>query len=128
KSWPWMKYMIFMGYVSLLKMKRTAIKHYSLSTSYGPGKSKDYIKHQKCNGYQSLHTVVIGEGSVPLEVEIRTKLMHSQAENVGEYQACVDYNDAIKPPCTFPFYSKACPHLYKHCSGSDGPVFVVGAL
>ncbi|GKB56063.1 probable GTP diphosphokinase RSH2, chloroplastic [Tanacetum coccineum] len=102
--------------------------------------------------YQSLHTVVIGEGSVPLEVEIRTKSMHSQAEfgfantlhlcsgwliiwarwvvtwqckNVGEYQACVDYNDAIKPPCTFPFYSKACPHLYKHCSGSDGPVFVI---
>ncbi|GJU78478.1 RELA/SPOT-like protein [Tanacetum coccineum] len=45
-----------------------------------PGKSKDYIKHLKCNGYQSLHTVVIGEGSVPLEVEIRTKSMHLQVK------------------------------------------------
>uniref|UniRef100_A0A2N9I6L1 GTP diphosphokinase n=1 Tax=Fagus sylvatica TaxID=28930 RepID=A0A2N9I6L1_FAGSY len=45
-----------------------------------PGKLKDYISHPKFNGYRSLHTVVMDEGMVPLEVQIRTKEMHLQAE------------------------------------------------
>ncbi|MQM17133.1 hypothetical protein Taro_050101 [Colocasia esculenta] len=44
------------------------------------GKLKDYISHPKFNGYQSLHTVVMSEDMLPLEVQIRTKEMHMQAE------------------------------------------------
>ena len=59
---------------------------------------RDYIAIPKTNGYQSLHTVLIGMHGLPIEVQIRTREMDVVAESGIASHWLYKSEDEIKPP------------------------------
>jgi len=41
----------------------------------------DYIEHPKPNGYRSLHAILVTHEGQPVEVQVRTREMHADAEH-----------------------------------------------
>ena len=46
-----------------------------------PGRFKDFISTPKRNGYRSVHTTIIHDEQMRIEIQIRTREMHAQAEH-----------------------------------------------
>ena len=69
-----------------------------------PGRFKDYISTPKRNGYRSIHTSIFYGDNTRVEIQIRTRAMHAQAE-YGIAAHWAYKQDAVRPDTQVPWIS-----------------------
>ena len=74
--------MAFTILIDDLKSCYQVLGHLHQAYRYVPGRFKDYISTPKANGYQSLHTTLIGPLNQRIEIQIRTFKLNDLA-NLG---------------------------------------------
>ena len=75
--------LLYVSYSKLNNEKSDCWETYSVITDYyrpNPDRLRDWISTPKANGYESLHTTVMGPGGKWVEVQVRTERMDEIAE------------------------------------------------
>ncbi len=82
-----------------------------------PGRFKDYVSTPKRNGYKSLHTSVIHSENRRIEIQLRSKDMHGQAEH--GFAAHWLYKQAINMPDTQIGWMRDLVEILEHAETSE---------
>jgi GTP pyrophosphokinase len=92
-----------------------------------PGRVKDYIAFPKPNGYRSLHTTVATRSGIAIEIQIRTKEMHTEAEyGIASHMLYKEAQEVTSTPTVEEksSFSSLLPRLFRPFKGPsvDKPV------
>ena len=88
-----------------------------------PGRMKDYIAFPKPNGYKSIHTTVTSQNGVIMEIQIRTRRMHHEAEfGIASHIAYKEPSMSVEKAHTSPRFVSLIPSLFRPFSKQENTI------